>query len=76
MYLHDIFVGDDFVIKTSVTNSISAVSFDVLDDSCNFSDHMAIMSELEFMGDVKGKDTIETIRYCGYIWSDNLKRSY
>ena len=37
---------------------------------------MAIMSELEFMGDVKGKNTIETICHCGYIWSDNSKRFY
>ena len=45
---------DDVFVKPSVTNirPVSAVSFDVIDDSCNFSDHMAIMSELEFMGDV------------------------
>ena len=53
---------DDVFIKTSVTNSISAISFDALDDSCKFSDHMVIMSELEFMGDIKGKDIIEIIR--------------
>ena len=41
--------------KPSVTNSISAVLFDVSDDSCNFSDHMAIMAELGLMSVVKGR---------------------